>query len=1123
MELFEGQIISAPFLKEKGKVKKFEIKHGYYLLELIYLKNNQFESLQISEDQLSQVNVEERDLFGERQNSEDFFFWIEANRLRLAYEHDPLLAVNISQIDPLPHQIEAVYDYVLRDPKIRFLIADDAGAGKTIMAGLAIKELQYRNMAERILIVAPSHLKYQWQREMKEKFNTNFRLLTRSTLDETWGVNVWEELNRIIASIDFLKQDDILPKLQTAEWDLVIVDEAHKMSAYGYPTKKGYQITKTKRYQVGEVLSKISTHILFLTATPHKGDEENFKLFLDLLRPGFFARTDFLKESIENKENPIFVRRLKEDMRTFEGNKIFPPRHVNTISFRLTKDERELYERVTRYVRYYYDKSRQRRSITFAMLVLQRRLTSSINSILQSLKNRRKRLLELIKLISKKKYPIRESKFDSLTDEDIEDIEDMEESERWKLEEKILGLTLTTSVKDIQEEINRIEDLIYLAMKVKEAEIESKLTKLRDEILTTLGDKKLLIFTEYRDTLTYLVEKLSSWGYNVVTIDGYMKIEERIQAEKDFWHEKQIMVATEAAGEGINLQCCSWMVNYDIPWNPTRLEQRMGRIHRYGQDKEVFVYNMVTRDTREGQVLDRLFEKLQLMKESLGDRVFDIIGDLIPGSNLKEVLEEAVFGQKRIDEIYEFVDSIDDEKSQKIIDKITLTSLATHHIDYTSLKRKSRVSDEHRLIPEYIEDYFQRAIIRLDGRIEKVKDYITVKNVPKPLLKLNKDPRFYSKYGKILRKYNRLIFDKKKALKFADYVYIAPGHELLEALNETVVNSFWSPENVALFADETNTKEGIFWFIIGEIKDGFGNIAGRRLYCLYQDMQKNIQILSSSILWDLKPVKNIEIDETLRGLINNQEEILDYATVDLFFPYREEISKKRRIMCNIKEKYGLRSIDYLLQESNNKILQYQLQQEEQKDMRLPLTMEERRKEDLEIKRENIVEEIELEQNLTVSSPEIIGCAIVVPLERIDNTMKYEKPDIFSSSDEIEQKGMEVAIKYEKEEGWKVDDVHLENLGFDLRSLKFNVDGTYQEIRYIEVKARAKEGAIRLTANEWKKAKRFQDKYWLYIVTFAATEEPNLERIQNPTKKFILDEDIYATGYIIPKDKWKLSN
>jgi len=372
MQLREGQRIIAPFLAEVAEIKRFEPKRGYYLLEVVLQDGHHtYKPLRITEDQLAAIRILEHDRFTLSDNAEDFFFLIEATRIRLAYQFDPHLAVSVSQVDPLPHQIEAVYHYVLPSPKIRFLIADDPGAGKTIMAGLIFKELQYRCLARRILIVAPGHLKYQWQREMKERFQASFVIVDRARFHSSWGENVWEETDRCITSIDFVKQDDVRSTLASTTWDLVIVDEAHKMSAYAYESKAGVKVDKTKRYQVGEVLSRCANHLLFLTATPHRGDEENFRLFLDLLRPGFFAQTELLRESVESQDNPIFVRRLKEDMRRFDGRKIFPPRHVQFVKFPLTPAELELYNGVTHYVQDYYDKARENRSISFAMMILQ--------------------------------------------------------------------------------------------------------------------------------------------------------------------------------------------------------------------------------------------------------------------------------------------------------------------------------------------------------------------------------------------------------------------------------------------------------------------------------------------------------------------------------------------------------------------------------------------------------------------------------------------------------------------------------------------------------------------------------------------------------------------------------
>jgi thymidylate kinase len=326
MELAEDQVIRADLFSGPARVKKFEERSGYYRLEVTLEESGEFRSLSLTPEQLGQVERVEANPIALSSDPEEFFLLVEANRIRLAHQFDPMLAVSASQVDPLPHQIEAVYHYALEMPRLRFMIADDPGAGKTIMAGLILKEMQQRGLVKRVLVVAPGHLKYQWQRELKERFGASFRLIDRSAVRAHWGENVWAETPLAIASVDFLKQDDIKATLSSARWDMVIVDEAHKMSAYAYETKERTKIDKTKRYQVGEVLSEQTEHMLFLTATPHKGDEENFRLFLDLLRPGFFANEEMLKESVEAGENPLFIRRLKEDMHTFDGEPIFPPR-----------------------------------------------------------------------------------------------------------------------------------------------------------------------------------------------------------------------------------------------------------------------------------------------------------------------------------------------------------------------------------------------------------------------------------------------------------------------------------------------------------------------------------------------------------------------------------------------------------------------------------------------------------------------------------------------------------------------------------------------------------------------------------------------------------------------------
>ena len=601
-----GNVIKGHFWNEPVKVEKIEEIGDYIRIVGSTIYSRQYVNTVMKKEEAGELETIETapDLSS---NPEVVFSVIEATRFKYASLFDPLLAMNVSKIDPLPFQIEAVYGYVLKQPRIRFLIADDPGAGKTIMAGLIIKEMKLRRLARRTLIVVPGHLKDQWRRELKDKFDEKFVMLDRPTFNAHYGENPWERNEQVITSIDFAKQEEILPTLSSVHWDLVIVDEAHKMAAYRY----GNKVSKTQRYKLGEVLSKTSNHLLFLTATPHRGDPENFRLFLDLLMPGFFASSQMVEESLKNRDNPLFIRRLKEDLKDFEGKPIFTGRFPKTIKFNLHDREKDLYNDVSRYVVEQYNRALQqdkKRNVAFALMILQRRMASSTYALLQSLKRRKERLKKILKGEEEQKE----------VSVDFEAIEDLEESERWEKEKEWEGISLAKDPEELKQEIETLETLIEKAKGIVRSESEVKLSELRKAIEEGFkrirdmnGNPKILIFTESKDTLEYLVKKIKNWGYRVNFIHGGMNIEERIKAEKIFRDEADIMVATEAVGEGINLQFCHIMINYDIPWNPNRLEQRMGRIHRYGQQRDVYIFNLVADDTREGKVLAKLFDKLK--------------------------------------------------------------------------------------------------------------------------------------------------------------------------------------------------------------------------------------------------------------------------------------------------------------------------------------------------------------------------------------------------------------------------------------------------------------------------------------------------------------------------------
>ena len=1088
-----GSILQGPFWQERIRVLSIKsIGMDKTKIEAVGITTNTFYPCILSQADLEKIKILPEQTIQFSGNSKGFFLFTEAHRMRNASQFDPLYAVNVSQVDPLPHQIEAVYHYILRNPRIRFLLADDPGAGKTIMAGLLLKELKYRELVERVLIVAPGHLKDQWLREMHEKFQENFFIVDRSAINAAWGQNIWQERNQVITSIDFAKQDNVLFSLKDVRWDLVIVDEAHKMSAYKY----GDKISKTGRYKLGEALSSTTNFLLFLTATPHRGDPENFRLFLDLLEPGFFADTTMLTESIQNKDNPLFLRRLKEDLKNFDSVPLFPPRKVETIKYYLSDDEWQLYKAVTEYVEKHYNKALQqeKRNVAFAMVILQRRLASSVRAVRKSLERRKKRLQELYE----KGQLLQEGI--SYTEEYLEDLT---EKERWQKEEELLEkLTSAETLEELKEEINKIDELILLAKEVERKESETKLNELK-KVIFLEGLKgtetKLLIFTESRDTLEYLAEKLRKWHYSVTFIHGGMSLDERIRAENEFRHHAQIMVATEAAGEGINLQFCWLMVNYDIPWNPNRLEQRMGRIHRYGQQHEVHIYNLVAVNTREGAILERLFEKLNRMKEHLGsDRVFDVIGDILPGKSLKDLILEAISNKRTLDDILDDFERIPDEEAIKKIKEATMEALATRHIDLTRILGEQRKAKENRLVPEYVEAFFKRAAENLDIKIEKRQDgFWRIFQVPLSLR--NQTYEFKTRFGEVNREYNKLSFDKEKAFK-GQAEFIALGHPLLEAVIEKIFKEFaLEAEKGALFFDPEGKRDGVIWFLVAGIKDGNNQPVGKRLFAVYQTKDDRMELINPGILWDLKPAN--EIVENIENIELDQDKIIAFIIETGLEAYRHELLVSRKHDAQIKQKYGIRSLDALILKSEEKLAEYEIRRA--KGENIPegvIARELHKKHDLECKKQRLLKEITAETHLLPETPKILGVARVIPKSTIKDELKTDE--------EIEKIGMDIAMSYEKSQGRMPEDVSSLNLGYDIRSKDIQ-----ENYRYIEVKARAKEGAIALTPNEWIMAQRLGDEYWLYVITNAASSA-ELYLIQNPAKHLKPDEEIDIVRYIV---------
>ena len=520
-----------------------------------------------------------------------FLMGAEAERIRIAHQFDPLFAVNSSIVDPLPHQVEAVYRYLLPLPRIRFLLADDTGAGKTIMTGLLLKELLFRGVIEKVLIVTPGGLTKQWQEEeLQEKFGLHARLVNRASFEAEPGQFSRHDEGIFVVSVDFLARNEgCLKAAEETQWDLIVVDEAHKLSAYEY----GSKLEESERYKALKALANKTDHLIFLTATPHRGRKDTFRRLLLLLDEDLFQKDEHVSERVHEQsesygedfegEKPIsrarnrfFLRRLKEEMVDWDNQPLFTERHTKTMGYELTPEEKRLYDDVTKYVRSKRKeaKAKRNRNVELTVMVMQRRLASSIFAITHTLENRLTALTEVLTILRDPNRPAAEKKrlLGAATDpndpRDINEYEELGDEERDEFDKRIFRQVLTDDPEKVEEEREEVERLLAIAHGLKdhrEAKFAELLTVLDSSDVIRAEDEKLLIFTEFKDTLKSLAKRLQDKGYTVATIDGQMDVDARKHAQREFRTRAKIMVATDAAGEGINLQFCRYLINWDIP------------------------------------------------------------------------------------------------------------------------------------------------------------------------------------------------------------------------------------------------------------------------------------------------------------------------------------------------------------------------------------------------------------------------------------------------------------------------------------------------------------------------------------------------------------------------------
>ena len=1019
-------------------------------------------------------------------SASDFKLAAEAQRITLAGLFDPMLAVATSDVRPLPHQIRAVYGDLLPRTPLRFLLADDPGAGKTIMAGLYLKELILRDDVKRCLIVAPGGLVEQWQDELLFKFALRFDLLTNQLVDAGVNVNVFETHPLLIARMDQLSRNEQLQaQLAEAEWDLIVVDEAHRMGAHYF----GGKLAKTKRFQLGELLGSITRHLLLMTATPHSGKEEDFQLFLTLLdRDRFEGKR---KTAVDTSD--VMRRMVKEDLLTFEGRRLFPKRIAETVPYELTASENALYEQVTDYVREGMNRAeriggKRRNTVGFALTVLQRRLASSPEAIYASLVRRSKRL-------QRKRHEVLNGSYveaESSVDLEGLDADDFNAAELEELEEELLdSATAAQTVDELDVELVELAALTEVAKRVRDSGTDRKWSELsailHDNVLTAHPDgtpRKLIIFTEHRDTLDYLrfrIRSLIGRPDAVKAIHGGVRRGERRAITEEFTKNRdcQILIATDAAGEGLNLQAAHLMVNYDLPWNPNRIEQRFGRIHRIGQEEVCRLWNLVATNTREGEVFARLLAKVEEQRRAYGGRVFDVLGEAFSETPLRNLLIDAIQYGERPDVRAKLNEVIDRSVGDGLVDLLRERALATENLadaDVAALRAAMDEARARRLQPHYIELAFKAAFARLGGRaVRREKGRYEIANVPAAVRAGGRGP--------IATRYDRVTFDLERVnadgLQRADL--LAPGHPLHDAVMELAVRRFGDALAsgtvlVSASVDEPQLLVGV----IEEVADATGASIARRFGYAFVDEGGLVRPAGPAPYLDCDAAPEspaVDAARTLPWLDGAEDAAISWIIANQLPAYLSEVQPRRTAELAKRRRLVTRR---LTDERERLALEAAVAAERERAGERPRESSDslhRKAVELDNRLARRLAKLDRQALMSTKPPRIVTGALVLPIGMVSDELPAAVPLHAKATKEVERRGVELVLACERELGRNPVEQAFNNKGFDILSTTTGGD-TYR----IEVKARI-DGATDffVTHNEVILGKNAAPRYRLALV------------------------------------------
>ena len=1099
-----GQTLTGPQFSEPMRVETVNPNGTDYLeLGLVGLRSERFRRVTLTAADVANLTVADAALSYDG-DALLLRMGLQAYALGIAFEYDPYFGLSISRVDPLPHQLEAVYEHLLKLPRVRFLLADDAGAGKTIMAGLLIRELKLRGLVERVLVVCPANLAFQWQRELREKFDEPFVVMKGSDIREQFGVNQWMDQKQIITSLDLAKRTEILPGLQQVHWDLVIIDEAHRMSARD-------ESHKSQRYRLGELLRDSTDHLLLLTATPHKGDPQNFTLFLQLLDRDAYADVRSIREAMDQRRAPFYLRRTKEAMVYFperqsdgswSASPVFTKRIPRTARFAIEGAEFDLYKQVTQFVKLQSSRAAAQgddpraRAVGFLMALYQRRLASSTRAMRRSLENRARRLEDGLQ---RAQELVRTSPPDL---PDLEELEELEDAEREHLEQLLEAFTLAGNAEQEREEISELLRIAETARFVEESGSEAKLEQLR-QIMQEEGffdrlDQRLLLFTEFRDTLDYLMERLKAWGFRVGCIHGGMSPGSRDEPGSRLYTEQQfregaiqVLVATEAAGEGINLQCCHILFNYDIPWNPNRLEQRMGRIHRYGQRHDCLIFNFVASNTIEGRVLQRLLDKLQEIRDALDDdAVFNVVGEVLPSAQVESVLRDYYAGKLGDSDLEERLLRDVDEGHFRAICQTALEGLASRTLNLDMLVERRARAQERRVVPETIARFIAESARHAGLPLQPVRHLAHTYDpgrTTSELKRYDREPDW--KLPELVMRYPRFSTDRETAEQHT-LEWVTPGHPLFESLRRHSLtlarDGFTRGASYHSLSHKTPARLD---FYRARVVDGRGMVIHERLFTVELTEEGAPCLREPDVLGNLTPADTTDNIPPVAAL----PEATTWLHENALAPFLDEVRAERLDEVDRIAHHVELSLTEVLERADQEIGRIA----DERDNNVSgaegrLAQAEDRHREIMARRDGRRDEFERQKALTLQGVERLASVLILPYpERVIGDVGHMRPD-----PKTEMTAMRVVMEHETAQGRRVEDVHEKNLGYDITSL----DSASGEMRLIEIKGlAASTGTILLTPNEHRVAQDRRDCYWLYVVTDCAGTPVLQEPIPDPAR------------------------